>query len=254
MASTHLPSSTSYDLRMSLAFMDFCERTTEYNDLTKWFQDNVAHHKNIKTMLCVGSGQGFDLTLARHIKTLTHLTMIDKSEIQLQMAMQKSPTDSFTVDVMHISFEEFVPLIKYDLVLFSHVLYYIPDRIDILKKAIAMLSDHGFILIFHQTEQGINELQKLFKSMTFSYSLSDLKQDLEAAKFVHTTCIIESTVRIDMPTKELCDFILEKNCCEHEQARLSAHLCSLGDTLYHPSGIVIIHRFLNESHVALLNA
>ena len=242
-----LSSSHNDDLSMSLAFRDFYTRTTEYDVLSKWFEINVAQLNNIKSMLCVGSGLGFDLTLARKIKSLTHLTMIDKSKAQLEASIHARSTEHFLVEVKYISIEKFIPTIRYDLVLFSHVLYYIPDRIKVLKKTMQMLSDHGFILIFHQTEKGINEIQKAFDSTKYSYCLNDLKQDLEAENIVYTSYIRDSTVRIDSPSKELCDFILEKNCSEDEYMRLVAHLRSLGTTMDHPSAIVIISLSLNKN-------
>ncbi|CAF3477709.1 unnamed protein product [Rotaria socialis] len=251
MASELLATRLNHSLHMSLAFPDFYTRTTEYDALTKWFEDNVAHKNNIKSMLCVGSGLGFDLTLASKVESLTHVTMIDNNAAQLKAAVHTKSRENLTVEVKCLWFEEFIPSMQYDLVLFSHVLYYIPDRIAALNKAIAMLSDNGFILIFHQTEKGINELQKLFNSTKHSYCFSDLKKDLEAANIVHSTDIVDSTVRIDTPTKELCDFFLEKNSSDDECVRLSAHLNSLGTLLYHPCAIITIHRSWNKGIISL---
>lgn len=241
MSSKHSSVPVDHDRVMSAAFIEYSSRTTERDDLTKWFEEHVVPLDGIKTMLCVGCGSGFDLCLALRIKGLTHVTMLDPNKAQLEVAMKAISVETATIEVKCLSFEEFIPEIQYDLILFSHVLYYIPERMAALRKAMVMLTDGGFILIFHQTEHGINELQHLFNSTKYSYCFKDLEEELVAENIAHKASIIDSVFRIDRPTKELCDFILDKNTSEVEYRQLSRYLRGLGPTLYQASAAIIIH-------------
>jgi hypothetical protein len=51
---------------------------------------------------------------------------------------------------------------RFDLIHFTHCLYYIPDRAGAVLKALNMIVDHGMVLIFHQTPMGINQIQRKF--------------------------------------------------------------------------------------------
>jgi len=44
----------------------------------------------------------------------------------------------------------------------THCLYYIPDRKEAILQAYNLLNPGGFLLIFHQTSMGINEIQRKY--------------------------------------------------------------------------------------------
>lgn len=71
--------------------------------------------------------------------------------------------DATTVEVLPLPFAApggFASQERYDLVLFIHVLYYFPKLIDCLAHALGMLAPSGRVVIVHQTEVGIPELQE----------------------------------------------------------------------------------------------
>lgn len=230
------------------ACREYSTRTTEYDVLSKWFDDNVARQNDVKSMLYVGLPSEFGLTLALKIKSLAQLTIlgVEKAHFDVTELLVSQKT---SVEVKYISFEEFVSTSKYDLILFSHVLYYISDRTAALKKAMSMLTSEGRILVFHQTKHGIYQSQKLFNRNNHTYSLNELHQDINATNFLYNTSIVDSMVRIDAPTKKLSDFILGKETSEDEFTQFSSHLNNLEQIVYQPLAIIVIHRPLNEFHI-----
>ena len=230
------------------AFREYSTRTTEFDVLNKWFDSNVANQKDLQSMLYLGFQSERDLISVFKIKSLTHLTILGVESLCLD-GTELLISEKLSVEVKNVLFEEFVPSKKYDLILFSHVLYYIRDRTVALKKAMSILSNKGRLLIFHRTEHGIYRLQKLFNHNTYTYCLNVLQQDLNTVNLCSDTIIVDSMVRIDTPTRKLCDFIVEKETSEEEFHQLFVYLNGLGRILYQPSAIIVIHQALNESDI-----
>lgn len=227
------------------AFLDFCKRTEEYTVLTDWFEKNIAHQVNIKSMLCVGFGPGFDLKLALKIGSLNHLTAVDPTVSNWDNSGLEE-WKKIEVDFQHTTFENFSTSKEYDIILFSHSLYYINDAVSALKKATSMLSPSGLIVIFHQSSHGIYGIQKKFNPNQFTYCLEELERDLKMANLVYMKTVIDSGVDIAEPTKDLCNFFLEKELTEEEFNVLVKYLKEIGNILYHPSCVILVPKGLNE--------
>jgi SAM-dependent methyltransferase len=59
-------------------------------------------------------------------------------------------------------FEDFAIRRPFDLVHFTHCLYYIPDRQGAIDHALKAIGPKGMVLIFHQTPWGIDQVQQRF--------------------------------------------------------------------------------------------
>ncbi len=83
---------------------------------------------------------------------------------------------------------------KFDLILMPHVLYCIEEPLKSILKAMSFLKPNGLLVILHQTETGMPQVQKeflemaKFKSVPFSDNLLTTKsicQDLDKVSVAH---------------------------------------------------------------------
>lgn len=76
---------------------------------------------------------------------------------------------------------------RYDLVLIIHVLYYFQQPLDCITHAVGQLTSSGRVLLVHQTEVGIPELQELHMlelcgNRDQLMTAADVRRQLDAAK------------------------------------------------------------------------
>lgn len=150
--------------------------------------DSLPHKENI-SILSVGSGSGdFDLQLielvASKFKSVDYVA-IEPNKVHSQQFKIRTigyPLQGVRFKIHTLPFEELRIDTRFDLIHFTHCLYYIPDRAGAVLKALNMIVDHGIVLIFHQTPMGINQIQRKFlkrvkgteKDMFSSKELQDI--------------------------------------------------------------------------------
>lgn len=179
------------EIEYSACFDFFKKCSNEHHIALMWFQKYLLHSFNKSiNILSVGSGDGeFDLLILEIMRKsnidILHYTFLEPSNAQfekLKMNLLDAKID-INVEVLLSKMSAFKSSRKYDLIIFSHCFYYILDKVDAINKALNCLSENGFILIFHQTEFGINRIQKRFldrfKDKSINFSSSDIKTLLD---------------------------------------------------------------------------
>jgi len=146
--------------------------STEWETIQRWLADEFLcfmQGKESVDVLSVGSGTGdFDLMLMRLLKEkIPHINYraIDPNQEHNLIFRQRYNCSNFAVDSFQIvprAFDRKKMKGRYDIIHLTHCLYYFPDREAAVRQAWELLRPDGFLLIFHQTALGINELQRKF--------------------------------------------------------------------------------------------
>lgn len=160
-------------------FREFRRDCKEWRAMLGWTQDRLLKNLPAKerlAVLSVGSGNGdFDFRfikiLLKKIKTLEYV-MVEPNEVHCRLLRERFvdevfPQVNFGIDP--IPFEEFAIPRPFDLVLFTHCLYYIQDRRRAILHAMETIEDDGLVLIFHQTPLGIHQVQQEFLKRVKDY-------------------------------------------------------------------------------------
>jgi SAM-dependent methyltransferase len=239
--------------------------------LEKEFLPHLSENESTKALsvLSIGSGTGdFDLALMRilleKIPQLSYVA-VDPNPEHNRIFCQRYMNCGLKLDSFEIVPHPFGQNHLdggFDLIHLTHCLYYIPNRRESIARAYKMLNQGGFLLIFHQTTLGINEIQKAYmklvkgdaKEMFSAHDISVIFDEL-GLRFNYdvlisdidvTECIKDSEVgrrilnfflesdlsEIDPSLKE--DIIATmKEICRHENGRYY---------LFHPCGIFWIRK------------
>jgi len=153
-------------------FLTFRKRSTEWLGMLSWCRQRIASLLPARPRLSamsVGAGNGdFDwrlLPIIRdQVQTLEYV-FVEPSQAmcsRLRQRMAREPLEGVEFDLESSSFETCGLQQAFDLVLLTHCLYYIPDRKTALRHASRLAGDSGWVLIFHQTPLGIDQIQKKF--------------------------------------------------------------------------------------------
>lgn len=146
--------------------------STKWECMCQWIQDNLLDnlpHKENISILSVGSGSGnFDLQLielvASRFRSVDYVA-VEPNKVhseQFKKRIDTCPLQGVQFRIYTLPFEELKIDKRFDLIHFTQCLYYIPDRTRAVLKALNMITDHGIVLIFHQTPKGINQIQQRF--------------------------------------------------------------------------------------------
>jgi SAM-dependent methyltransferase len=219
-------------------FREFRRDCKEWRAMLSWTRDRLLKDLPAKeklAVLSVGSGNGdFDFRFVRillaKIKALEYV-MVEPNEVHCQLLRERFvggvfPQANFEIDPM--PFEEFAITRPFDLVLFTHCLYYIPDRRQAILHAMEAIEDDGLVLIFHQTPLGIHQVQQEFLRRVKGYS----------GEMFTSRDIQELLDRLEIPYRlEVLDSFLDVTACFHPDS---------------PRGVNLLCFFL-ESDVRQLN-
>jgi SAM-dependent methyltransferase len=153
-------------------FDAFKKISTEWQSMQKWLSEDFLPKctwSDPLNILSIGSGDGeFDIALMKLILKRWRIgsyTAGDPNPHHNQLFKSRFHESNLEVSRLEIIPEGFPNRHigkKFDLIHMTQCLYYIPDRVRAIQAALDYLGDNGLMLIFHQTPQGINEIQRRF--------------------------------------------------------------------------------------------
>ena len=153
-------------------FYAFKKISTELESMQKWLNDDflpTCSWQDPLNILSIGSGDGeFDIELMKLILKRWRIgsyTAVDPNphhNKKFQSRFHESNLNVSKLEIVPEAFTDMNPGKNFDLIHMTQCLYYIPDRVRAIQSAIDFLNNNGQILIFHQTAQGINEIQRRF--------------------------------------------------------------------------------------------
>ncbi|RJR41963.1 MAG: methyltransferase domain-containing protein [Deltaproteobacteria bacterium] len=153
-------------------FLTFRRHSTEWLATLKWCQEHLAPRlprKSPFTALSVGAGNGdfdrrFVSILNSRVRNLDYV-MVEPNQAlcsKLRENMAGHAGAGVRLEINPLTFEDFVIPRPFDLVHFTHCLYYLPDRQGAIDHALQALGPDGLFLILHQTPWGISQVQQRF--------------------------------------------------------------------------------------------
>ncbi|MDM7938734.1 MAG: class I SAM-dependent methyltransferase [Methanothrix sp.] len=160
------------DKEYAECFNAFKMLSTEWTAMRQWlaqeFLPLMAGRESAKVM-SIGSGTGdFDLVLIRllskEIPSISY-TALDPNQEHNRIFSERYGVSGLDLDSFRIiprPFGEVDLPESFDLIHMTHCLYYIPDRKEAILQAYNLPNPGGFLLIFHQTSMGINEIQRKY--------------------------------------------------------------------------------------------
>jgi len=153
-------------------FVTFRKHSTEWLSMLRWCQERLVSRLPVKspfTVLSVGAGNGdfdwrFVPILQTQLKNLEYV-MVEPNGALCRGLRERSARHPFTgvrFEIDPLSFEAFAIHRPFDLIHFTHCLYYLPDRDAAIGHALHAIGTEGTVLIFHQTPWGIDQVQQRF--------------------------------------------------------------------------------------------
>lgn len=262
------------------AFKAYKNISTEWTAILEWIQNKLLTEipkKDRYTILSVGSGAGdFDYQLIRRFKDkfdFIEYTAIEPNDTccqQFKILLDSHFISDFQYQIHCSLFENFSSNKSFDLIHFTHSLYYIRSRAQAILHALNMLGDDGKLLIFNQTSKGINQIQQKFlkrlKGNTdYMFSSVDLEKVLNHYGIKYRLDIVDSFL-------DVTDFSYERTGCmlnlldfflESKVSMLSSEIISeVGDYIksisffdksrrfiFHPVAIFSIHKKNKIQHI-----
>jgi len=236
--------------------------------LTKEFLPLMAGRESAE-VLSIGSGTGdFDLTLIRQLRMeIPHIyyMALDPNHEHNHVFSERYEESGLDLASFRIIPEPFGEIDfpgSFDLIHMTHCLYYIPDRKKAIQQAYNLLNPGGFLLIFHQTSLGINEIQRIYmkqvkdddKEMFSAHDILRIFSEL-GLKFNFDILISDIDVTDCIAENEngrrILNFFLESNLDGLDRSRREEILRTLKSIcrieggryfLFHPCGIFWIRK------------
>jgi ubiquinone/menaquinone biosynthesis C-methylase UbiE len=195
------------------AFAAYRTKTNQAELMLEWLQKHaefIVNEKEELSVLSVGTGYGeFDLAAIPILQKLAprlHYTAIDPNNGMLEhfkTDFVARRIQNVELNVQNCSFEEFVrqePK-QYDLIHFTHCLYFISDRASAIKKSLELLKPNGLILIFNSMTAGSQDLRIRFTKkatgkLSLVFSAEQLKELLEHENIKHLFDVINSVTDV----------------------------------------------------------
>ena len=153
-------------------FDAFKKISSEWRSMQKWLNDEFLPKYTCPdplNILSIGSGDGeFDIELMKLIlkrRRIASYIAVDPNPHHNQLfesRFHESNLQVSDIEIVSAAFPHTHLGKQFDLIHMTQCLYYIPDRVRAIQAALEFLNDDGLILIFHQTGQGINEIQRRF--------------------------------------------------------------------------------------------
>lgn len=260
------------DREYAECFNAFKKVSTEWTAIKDWlskeFMPLMAGAPSAH-VLSVGSGTGdFDLTLIRILlEKIHHISYValDPNEEHNRIFLdryRKSELQLTSLQIIPETFEDDHLEEGFDLIHLTHCLYYIPDQKKAIQKAYDLLNPGGFLLIFHQTPLGINEIQRAYmrrikgdeKEMFSTHDILLIFEEL-GLKFNFDVLIsdidVTDCIEDDEIGQRLLNFFLESNLEGLDPSVRKEIIHTLKETcqfregryyLFHPSGIFWIRK------------
>ncbi len=148
----------------------FEERSTQRRQLTHWLLDTLAPRcaqGDPVSILSVGAGDGTvdgvvaaALTASDPARRVTYVGLDPHaaSGSAFRERLTRLGRPRLAVSTITASFDELTPSDLYDVIIFAHSLYYVPDVAVALELARRMLAPDGEILVLQAPQAGLNEL------------------------------------------------------------------------------------------------
>lgn len=215
----------------SEVFKTYKNISNEYVAMLMWIQNKLLTEipkKDRYSILSVGSGAGdFDSQLIKVLKNefgFIEYVVVEPYDTycqQFKTLLDSHSFNDFQYEIYPILFENFNSSKFFDLIHFTHSLYYIHNRGQAILYALNMLADDGRILIFNQTSKGINQIQRKFLKRVrgntdYMFSSKDLEKILNHYNIPYRLDIIDSFLDVtDLYSKDseyvpnLLNFFLE---------------------------------------------
>jgi len=192
-------------------FLTFRRHSTEWLATLKWCQEHLVPRlprKSPFAALSVGAGSGdfdrrFVSILNARLKNLEYV-MVEPNEAlcgRLRENMADYDGDRVRFEINPLTFEDFVIRRPFDLVHFTHCLYYIQDRQGAIGHALQALGPDGLMLILHQTPWGISQVQQRFLqrvkgSDAEMLSSRDIQKILDLSDVPYQLEVVESHINV----------------------------------------------------------
>lgn len=263
------------DKEYAECFNAFKMLSTEWTAMREWlvqeFLPLMAGRESLEVM-SIGSGTGdFDLTLIRLLgKEISHIsyTALDPNREHNSIFSERYEESGLDLDSFRIVPKPFGEVDfpdRFDLIHMTHCLYYIPDRKKAIQQAYNLLNPGGFLLIFHQTSMGINEIQRKYmkrvkndeKEMFSAHDILRIFSEL-GLKFNFDILISDIDVTDCIAGNEngekILNFFLESRLdgldrtLKEEIIQTLKSICRVEDGryfLFHPCGIFWIRRMVS---------
>ena len=148
----------------------FEERSTQRLQLTHWLLDTLAPRSasgEPLSILSVGAGDGtVDCVVAEALTALDPARPVSYVGLDPHAASGSAFRERLTglerpglaVSTVTASFDELTTDIRFDVIVFAHSLYYVPDVAAALEQARQLLTPGGEILVLQAPQAGLNEL------------------------------------------------------------------------------------------------
>ena len=148
----------------------FEERSTQRLQLTRWLVDTVAPRSagdEPLAILSVGAGDGTvdsviaDALTARNSARPVHYVGLDPHPASGSAFLERLTglgRPGLAVSTITASFDELSTTDRFDVIIFAHSLYYVPDVAAALALARQLLAPKGEILVLQAPQAGLNEL------------------------------------------------------------------------------------------------
>jgi SAM-dependent methyltransferase len=192
-------------------FVTFRKHSTEWLSMLQWCQERLVSRLPVKspfTLLSVGAGNGdfdwrFIPILQTQLKNLEYV-MVEPNEALcrgLRERIARHPFTGVRFEIDPLSFEAFAIHRPFDLIHFTHCLYYLPDRGAAIGHARQAIRTDGLVLIFHQTPWGIDQVQQRFikrvkGSADEMFTSRDIQKILESRRIPYCLEVVESHINI----------------------------------------------------------
>ncbi|HNV87006.1 MAG TPA: methyltransferase domain-containing protein [Candidatus Omnitrophota bacterium] len=199
--------------------------------MLRWMRDCLPGLLPVRdglSVLSVGGGTGyFDFELIPILETRCRELRYQVLEPnpahrkQFETGIVSEAFGKTRFEVLSVKFEDYSPAARFDLLHFTQCLYYLPDREGAIRRAMDMISEEGLILVFHQTPEGIHQIQRNFlKSAKGSaaemFSSRDLREILDRRKIPYQAEFLDSFLDVtdyavfdSEPGRDLLSFFLE---------------------------------------------
>jgi SAM-dependent methyltransferase len=212
------------------SFNEYKKISAEWDAVMRWIEDSLLGDlpdKPAFSVLSIGSGSGdFDMRFIQLLKSrFPKLDYVGLEPNEVHCKEYRARIAAQHIQGVHaethcIPFEEARFTTQFDLIHFTHSLYYLKDRQQAILHAIDITKPSGRVLIVHQTPQGIYEIQRAFMlrlkgDTNEMFSSENLRELLEESGIQYDFEILDSCIDVtdldfsSEPGQDLINFFLE---------------------------------------------
>lgn len=159
------------DAQYAESFTAFRKSTNQRELMLAWFTRQLSELRLTSSelsVLSVGCGNGdFDLEIVPSLQSTgkeVHYAAVDPNQVMLNGFKERIDTSApprFHTTCFNCRFEEMQlsQSDRFDLIHFTHCLYFVDDRIGAIKRALSHLKDDGVVLILNSMVAGIQDIR-----------------------------------------------------------------------------------------------